>query len=254
MMGRMWRWVKWGIVGVVAVVALFYGAVFVYTNFINKPEPTLSFEQRDAEVTRTTVPAVSDTTPTETAVTSSTDAPIDASSPSPDGVWVATDESELGYRVKEVLGGVDTEGVGRTNQITGSLTIDGTSLTEASFEVDMASITSDSDRRDNQFRTRIMDVETFPTATFVLTEPLGFGAVPDGDEPLTATASGDLTLRGTTNQVTFEVEARQVRGTIEVLGQIPVVFADYGIPNPSIGPVSTEDNGLLEFLLVFTRP
>ena len=38
-----------------------------------------------------------------------------------------------------------------------------------------------------------------------------------------------------------------------MLGNIPVLFSDYGIPNPSFGTISTEDNGLLEFILVFER-
>ena len=38
---------------------------------------------------------------------------------------------------------------------------------------------------------------------------------------------------------------------IGVLGSIPVLFSDYGIDNPSFGAVKTEDNGLLEFVLVF---
>lgn len=251
------RWLKWIVLGVVGAVALFYGAVLVYTNFINKPEERLSFEQRDeavAEATETTTTAASEPGATTT-VSPTTTVPTDLTDPSnPDGTWLATDESELGYRVKEVLGGIDTEGVGRTNQITGSLVIEGTVVTDAVFEVDMASITSDSDRRDGQFRTRIMDVETHPTARFVLLEPLDFGAVPDGDDPVEAAAIGQLTLRGTTNVVEFSVQARQVRGTIEVLGEIPVVFADYGIPDPSFGPVRTEDNGVMEFLLVFVRP
>jgi hypothetical protein len=37
-----------------------------------------------------------------------------------------------------------------------------------------------------------------------------------------------------------------------VVGQIPIVFADYNIPNPSFGPASTDDNGILEFSLVFS--
>jgi hypothetical protein len=38
-----------------------------------------------------------------------------------------------------------------------------------------------------------------------------------------------------------------------VLGSIPVVFEDYGIDNPSFGAVRTEDEGLVEFVLVFER-
>ena len=56
----------------------------------------------------------------------------------------------------------------------------------------------------------------------------------DGDT-VTATATGDLTLHGTTKPVTFDVQATYKNGLIGVLGQIPIVFADYGIPNPSIG-------------------
>jgi polyisoprenoid-binding protein YceI len=98
-----------------------------------------------------------------------------------------------------------------------------------------------------------MNAAEFPTATFVLTEPIDFGRIPVGDEQITATATGELTLRGVTNPVTFDVTARTADGRIGVLGSIPVVFEDYGIENPSFGVVSTEDNGLVEFVLVFER-
>lgn len=259
------RWVKWAIFGVVGAVALFFVGVIIYITLINDPAPELSFERRDEQLESTTTAAATTTEPAgqrDAGAAAETTAPPPATEPTAtapadvtavvDGTWVATDESELGYRVKEVLGGLDTEGVGRTNEITGSLTIEGTAVTAAEFEVDMASVTSDSGNRDNQFRGRIMDVATHPTSRFVLTEPLDFGAVPLGEEPLTAVATGELTLRGTTNVVTFDVEARLARGQIEVLGDIPIVFADYDIPNPSFGPARTEDNGLLEFLLVFS--
>ena len=38
-----------------------------------------------------------------------------------DGTWVIGSGSAVGYRVVEVLFGQDTEGVGRTDQITGQL-------------------------------------------------------------------------------------------------------------------------------------
>ena len=75
-------------------------------------------------------------------------------------------DSAVGYRVVEVLFGQDTEGVGRTSAITGQLTIAGTQVTAADFEVDMTTVTSDEDRRDNQFHGRLMDTDEFPTATF----------------------------------------------------------------------------------------
>jgi polyisoprenoid-binding protein YceI len=165
--------------------------------------------------------------------------------------WVATDSSQVGYRVQEVLFGVDTTAVGRTNQVDGTLTVDGTQVTGVDFTVDVASITSDESRRDSQFRGRVMSADEFPTATFTLTQPIELGVTPTDGAEVTAQATGDLTLRGVTNSVTFEVTAKQDNGLIGVQGSIPVVFNDYGIANPSNGGVTTEDHGLVEFILVF---
>ncbi len=65
--------------------------------------------------------------------------------------------------------------------------------------------------------------------------------------------TGELTLRGTTKTVTVELDATRSGERIHVSGSIPITFADWGIPNPSFGPASTEDHGELEFLLVFAR-
>jgi polyisoprenoid-binding protein YceI len=162
-----------------------------------------------------------------------------------------SDQSLLGYRVKEVPFGQSTEG-GRTNAITGSLSI-AADRREGDFTVDMTTVKSDSGNRDNQFQGRIMDTSKFPTSTFALTQPIDLGSVPTEGQTVKASATGDLTLHGTTKPVTFDVQAQLKDGKIEVNGTIPIVFADYGIPNPSFGPASTEDNGVLEFLLVFTK-
>ena len=150
-----------------------------------------------------------------------------------------------------MLFGVDTTAVGRTNQVTGTLTIAGTQVTTTEFVIDVASITSDESRRDGQFRGRIMSADEFPTASFVLTQPIELGAEPGEGVEVATTATGDLTLRGVTQSVTFDVVAKQANGLIGVQGSIPVLFADYSIANPSFGGISTEDNGLVEFVLVF---
>jgi polyisoprenoid-binding protein YceI len=157
------------------------------------------------------------------------------------------------YRVDEVLFGANVTAVGETNAVTGSLDIAGTQVADATFEVDMATVESDRSQRDGQFRGRIMDVETFPTSTFTLTQPIELASVPADGEQVTATATGDLTLRGVTNTVTFDVTAQLEGDRIGVLGSIPIVFEDYDIPNPSFGGIETEDNGVLEFVLVFQR-
>ncbi len=215
-----------------------YGGILLWTKVINKPEDRLSEADLGAAlVTDSSSP--SDSIAVETGDVS--------------GRWSATEGSTLGYRVKEVLGGVDTEGVGRTNQLEGEIVLDGTMLTSATFTVDVASITSDSSRRDSQFTGRIMDTAAYPQATFSLSAPVDLERIPDVGERVTVEVTGDLTLRGTTLSVTFPLTAEYSGSQIAVLGNIPVVFADYGIPNPSNNFVKTGDDGLLEFVLVFAR-
>jgi len=262
------RWIKRIVIGGVAAVVLVFGGIFIYANFINdSPDELDEADLANALVTDTTAdtPPVSDTgvsdttnpsTPTESAPTSDTtlvaEVPSDeVPEPGFDGDWVPTDASEFGYRVEEVLAGVNATAVGRSNEISGLLTIDATTATALDVEVQIESITSDDSLRDGQFRGRIMNAEEFPTAAFTLTEPIDFGSIPTGDDQITATATGDLTLKGVTNSVTFDVTAQTTGQRIGVLGSIPVLFTDYGIDNPSFGAVRTEDDGLVEFVLVF---
>ncbi len=260
------RWIKWTVIGALAAVVLFFGAIFVYANFINDSPDALDETDLSDALVGTTAPQVTDTdasgttapTPDDTTATSgqtppTSEAPESADGGNVDGDWTPTTASEFGYRVEEVLAGVNTTAVGRSNEIEGLLTIEGTNATVVDITVLVENITSDDSRRDGQFRGRIMNADEFPTAEFRITEPIDFGQIPVGDEQVTASATGELTLRGVTNPVTFDVTAQTTDGRIGVLGSIPVVFEDYGIENPSFGAVRTEDEGLVEFVLVFER-
>jgi polyisoprenoid-binding protein YceI len=58
-----------------------------------------------------------------------------------------------GYRVQEELSGIGANtAVGRTQNVTGSMTIDGTTITDLEITVDMTTLASDDDRRDNSLR------------------------------------------------------------------------------------------------------
>jgi polyisoprenoid-binding protein YceI len=167
-----------------------------------------------------------------------------------DGTWTVAEGSEAGYRVVEDLGEVlDLEAVGRTSEVIGSLEISGSTVTSASFEVDVASISSDDSRRDTQFRDRIMNASEFPTATLTLTEPVDLGALPSEEETVSTTVPAELTLRGVTNAVTVPIDAQLVGDQIEIVGSIDVLFSDYGIANPSNPLVEVRDEGKVEVQL-----
>ena len=170
---------------------------------------------------------------------------------SPDGDWKVTDESQAGYRVLEDrLGGVQNiEAVGRTNQVTGGFTVAGTKVTDIRATVDVASITSDSSFRDGRFAGSIMDAAQFPTASFEA-DVVDLGTVPEVGATAKVTTTGTLTLKGQSRPVTTTLEVRRSADKVEILGSIPVVFADYGIETPQPPGLKVRDEGTVEVLLV----
>ncbi len=239
------------VTAVVAIIVLVVAGSFIYAKFINKADDELNSGDVEDLLNATTTVSPDAPVTTDVAGTGTTSAtgPADGV----EGEWVIAEGSEVGYRVDESINGFDTTANGRTQTLTGTFTIGATTVIAGDFTVDMTTFKSDESRRDGQFNGRIMDVANFPTATFALTAPIDFKQVPTDGSTIPATATGDLTLRGTTQSVTFEVEATFLNGRVGVLGKIPVVFADFGIPNPSVATITTEDNGILEFALAFNR-
>jgi polyisoprenoid-binding protein YceI len=171
-----------------------------------------------------------------------------------DGTWAIADGSQAGFRVPEILNGQKTEAVGRTPAITGSMTVAGATVTATDFVFDLTQLKSDSDKRDAQVQTRIMDTAKFPTATFVLAEPIDFSKVPADQEQISLPAKGNLTVHGVTKPVTLDLKARRNGSNIEVLGSFTMTFADWSVPNPSFKPfVEVGESGLIEWLLVFAK-
>jgi polyisoprenoid-binding protein YceI len=219
----------------VLLIIVFVGGPFVYIHFIQGDPPA------KLKLSTVTTHATSDSS-----ATAATPASID-------GAWNVKSGSAAQYRVPEVLFGQSTTAVGKTTAITGNMTISGTTVQSASFTADLTKVTSDQANRDRQFQGRIMDTASFPTATFKLTSPIDLGSVPADGKQLTVKATGDLTLHGKTNPVTFDIVAQRSGSTIETNGTIPVKFDDYGIPAPSFGPAEVGDNGELVFLIGFTQ-
>jgi polyisoprenoid-binding protein YceI len=158
-----------------------------------------------------------------------------------------------GFRIQEELASIgSTTAVGRTGDVSGTITIDGTTLTAASFEVDLTTITTNDDRRNDKVQDALETGE-FPTATFMLTEPIDLGESAATGEAVAVTAVGELTIHGVTQTVSFPLEAQLVEGTIVVVGSLDLTFSDYGVAVPeSQIVVSVEDHGVLEVQLLLT--
>ncbi|NDI00954.1 MAG: YceI family protein [Actinobacteria bacterium] len=259
-------------IAVLALATLAVGGAWVYATFINDAaeefevadlderldasaeQPSEEPQDSAPDATTQDESAQADTTEADATQTDE-DAQSEDVTEVDDGtqLWITTEGSEVGYRVSEVLFGIDTEGVGRTEDVTGSVTLIDTTMTEAEFTVDVASMKSDDGRRDGQFRGRIMETQTFPTASFTLTSPIDLGVTATEGATLDTTISGELTMHGVTNPVSFEIAAKIEGNRLGVIGTIPVTFVDYDIVDPSITGITVKPEGVIEFVLVFSR-
>lgn len=89
---------------------------------------------------------------------------------------------------------------GKFGAFNGTITIDENRLASSvTASVDMVSVSTGDDNRDGHLRTNdFFDVETYPTMTFTSTE-----VRPDGGDYVLV---GDLTIKGVTKQVQFDLE------------------------------------------------
>ena len=262
---------RWLVPAVIAAVVVIAGGAGLFYFFSGDEPDEVSLEAAVAAATSTTAtvaPEQATSTsgaPAASETTTTTEAPTAA----PDGIegsWAvdtsigtfdfeSASGSFVGFRIGETLGqGIgETEAVGRTGAVSGSLEIIGSDVTSVSVEADLSVLTTDQSRRDSRARDALNTGE-FPTASFVLTEAIELPSGAAGGGAVSATATGELTVNGTTNPVTFDIEAQLVDGIIVVVASTEVTFADYGVSVPSAGIVlSVDDFGIVEMQLLFTR-
>ena len=190
-------------------------------------------------------------------VTDSTAVAGDTAASGLDGVWTVVpgdDQNFVGYRVTEKLFAniSETEATGRTDNVTASMTIDGTTISDVTVTADLRDLTSDNNFRDSRIRSEGLESDQFPEAKFVLTEPITLERIPAAGETITTEATGDFTLHGVTKSVTISLEGRWDGKQVQVVGSLPIAFDDYGVSAPSAPAVaSVDDNGEMELQLFF---
>ncbi|QYG92233.1 YceI family protein [Iamia sp. SCSIO 61187] len=159
-----------------------------------------------------------------------------------------------GFRIDEELAAIgSTTAVGRTDAVSGEVTIEGTTVTAASFEVDLTTITTETSMRDRVVQDAL-ETEAFPSATFALTEPVELGEAAATGEAIEVVVAGELTIHGVTRPAEIAVEAQLVEGTVVLVATTEVTFADHDVEVPSSPAVlSVDDHGVLEAQILLVR-
>jgi polyisoprenoid-binding protein YceI len=172
---------------------------------------------------------------------------------------VVAERSEARYRVREQLAGINflSDAIGTTSALEGSISLDGQGRvlgSDSRLTVDLRTLRSDRDRRDNYIRRNTLETDRYPTAVFVPSEVRGLSF----PLPQTGSASfelvGDLTVRDATRRITWEATATFNGQDVSVRASMAFRFEDFGLSIPRVASVlSVEDNIRLETDLLLRR-
>jgi hypothetical protein len=160
------------------------------------------------------------------------------------GTWV-------GYRIDEELSGVGAfTAVGRTPEVTGTIVIDGSTVTSASVDAVLTGLQSDNGSRDGRIRSLFSGRD----ARFTLTEPLAFGAVPEPGQSIAVSAAGLLRIGDIEQPVVMEISATVLQGRLVLAGSTIVTLADFEVTVPSAPIVlGVSDVATVELQLYLSR-
>jgi len=203
-------------------------------------------------VTTTSTPTPS-TTPTATAV---------ATAATSTEAWAVSDKSKATIRVREQLVGVNlpSDAVLTATGATGSFDLhaDGTFASGSKISFDVTTLSSDQRDRDNFIKQDTLQVRQFPKAEFVPTKVSGLSLPLATSGSFTFTLTGNMTIRGKTKEVTFDVVAKRDGSdlTATATASPSWKFGDFGMTAPSVPfrVVSVTDEIRVAIDLVATGP
>jgi len=162
---------------------------------------------------------------------------------------ILPEDSEASYDIQEKLAflPLPSRAVGRTKAIEGQFTLTmgaAPRVEDAQFSVDLRTLTSDQNRRDQLIRTRWLESNTYPMAEFRATrvEPLPAGYVEGQEVPLRIT--GNMTIRTTTLELTFDTRASMQGNTIRGTATTFLLMRDFGFEPPNIANAVLVEDGV----------
>jgi len=178
--------------------------------------------------------SVASATPTATPTDSATAAAASGAA------WTVTDKSKATIRVREQLVGVSlpSDAVLTATGAKGSFTLnaDGTFASGSKITFDLTTLASDERDRDNFIKNDTLQVRQFPTAEFVPTKTSGLTVPLATSGTFTFTLTGNMTIRGKTKEVTFDVTAKRDGSdlTATATANPSWKFGDFGMTAPSV--------------------
>jgi polyisoprenoid-binding protein YceI len=235
---------------IAAAVLAVAGAAFAYLFWFAGGSGEPSTELTTPELAATTTTSLTSSTTSDGSPSTTTGSTEDESASLT--FIIDPDQSTARFELDEVLNGNPKHVVGTTDQVAGQVRVDEADLSSAEFSdivVNARTFTTDSERRDRAIRGPVIldsASDAFELITFSVTSVDGLeGSVQTG-ETVDFTITGDLTVKGTTQEVTFDASVTFVdRGTIEGTATAEITRDMFGIGIPSVPSVADVTNEVL---------
>ena len=156
------------------------------------------------------------------------------------GTWTISDTSKATVRVREQLVGVNlpSDAVLVATGATGMFVLkdDGTFSSESKITFDLTTLASDQRDRDNFVKMDTLQTRQFPKAEFVPTKTSGLTLPMPTSGEFTFKLTGQMTIRGKTKEVTFDVAAKRSGNDLTATATAAPTwkFGDFGMTAPSV--------------------
>jgi polyisoprenoid-binding protein YceI len=155
------------------------------------------------------------------------------------GVWRVAGGAEAGFDLKATMHTVH----GITRTVTGSVRVapaaGGSLALDGTIVVGAAGLATGNEKRDATMHDRSLLVATYPSIVFAA-EHFSPSGPAEADGTVAGSLTGHVTIRGRTRPLAIAARLTPHDGTITATGTFDVLWAEFGIPDPSFFVVRIE--------------
>lgn len=157
--------------------------------------------------------------------------------------------SSVGFTIHEILPAEDTVTSGSTTDVDGTVTVSDNTLRDADVTVNMDALTTDKKVRDQNMKSKLLETDKFPEATFRVTKPVDLAAVPDDGSMGQVDITGELTVKDQTKPVTETFDVLRDGDHLVVGGDVHFSRDDFGIETPDMIAAKIDQDGAINVRL-----
>ncbi len=139
----------------------------------------------------------------------------------------------------------NNDAIGSTHSVQGSFKIksgDSPLVASMNVTVDLSTLQSDAQRRDDFIKQNSLQTDQYPNATFVSVSTQGLPSSYTNGQTVHFQLTGNLTMHGQTNKEVFDVQGKVAGNTVIGTATSTIYMTDFGIQPPNLANIAIAQN------------